>query len=249
MGIIKNILKFAAIIALLLCSLSGVFASVEVFSDYDTHLKVNSDNTIEINKSLTLKNVYDVGIVPGQIEFKIAKGTEGSLGNIEVMDVKAVDRYGKEIKSQVRQTKDFSVIILDVYYPLLPGFEYQFDFYYKLSYEPGGIFFKSLQIPIRESTIPIEQGEFKVELPENYHFTYVNSEDGGESVIEDGIAKWEIEDNSPSSIHFEYSYIPLKLGSLQGSYVFWIAINVLILLFLIYEVRKELRRIKKDYDR
>ena len=163
--------KVFFVFVLILTSLSCLNASVEVFSNYDTVLTVNTDNTIDINRSLTLKNVYEVGIVPGQIEFKVAKGVDGSVDNLKVMNVSAKDKFGKDIKVQVREMKDYSVIILDVYYPLLPGFEYQFDLDYKLSYNPGGIFFKSLNIPIRESTIPIEKGAFRVVLPDNYHFT------------------------------------------------------------------------------
>ena len=244
----SNIAKIACILFFSLFFTANALAAVEVFSHYDTTLKINSNNTIEVNKSLTLKNVYDVGIVPGQIEFKIARGTEGSIGNIDILKAHAVDSFGNDIKTQVRETGDFSVIILDVYYPLLPGFEYDFNLFYELSYEPGGIFFKSLNIPLRESTIPIQKGEFKVILPENYHFTYVDSL-GGTTNINGNEAVWPIKDDNPKSIIFEYSYLPLKLGGLQGSYVFWIAVNVLLLLFLIYEVRREIRRVKKEYER
>lgn len=240
-----NLYKGILTIIMSIFFMTSVFGAVEVFSKYDTTLKINNDNTIEVNKSLSLKNVYDVGIVPGQIEFKIGKGTDGSIANIDVVEVKAVDRFGTEIKSQIRQSKDFSVIILDVYYPLLPGFEYSFELYYKLSYEPGGIFFKSLQIPIRESTIPIEAGIFTVILPDNFHFTYIDTEDKV-ATIEDNIAEWEIKDNYPKSVAFEYSYIPISIGGLKGSYVFWIMINLFLVLFLVYEVRKEIRRIRSE---
>lgn len=113
-----------------------------MFSNYDTLLQINSDNTISVNRTLTLKNVYDVGIVPGQIEFKVAKGVDGSVDNLQVLNVSATDKFGKEIKTQVREMTDYSVIILDVYYPLLPGFEYEFELDYQLSYNPGGIFLK-----------------------------------------------------------------------------------------------------------
>lgn len=241
----------ASIIRLIICILlifsffASAYSNVEVFSRYDTLLSVNTDNTIEVNKSLSLKNVYNVGIVPGQIEFKIGKGIDGSIANIEVVEVAAVDRFGTEIKTQVRETKDFSVIILDVYYPLLPGFEYDFDLYYKLAYQPGGLFFKSLQIPLRESTIPIEQGHFNVQLPNNYHFTFLDTE-GKEANIEGNFASWEIKDNFPKSVAFEYSYLPVRIGSFKGSYVFWISVNIILLVFLVYEIRKEIRRIRAE---
>ncbi len=238
-------IKFLVAIILLIAMFGSVFSVVEVFSKYNTVLTVNNDNTIEVNKSLSLKNVYDVGIVPGQVEFKIGRGTEGSIAKIDILDVQAYDRFGTQIKSQVRTTKDYSVIILDIYYPLLPGFEYSFDLYYKLSYVPGGIFFKSLQIPLRESTIPIETGQFSVSLPGNYHFTYLDT-DGKEVESEGGYATWQIRNDEPKSVAFEYSYLPIKLGSFKGSYVFWIVINICLLLFLVYEVRREIKRIKSE---
>jgi len=245
----KSLYLVPFVVLLFLFSLNSVLAGVEVFSNYDTILNVNSDNTIGVNKTLTLKNIYDVGIVPGQIEFKVGKGTEGSIGNIEIRDIKAVDSFGNEIKSQLRVTKDYSVIILDVYYPLLPGFEYTFNLYYLMSYEPGGIFFKSLQIPLRESTIPIKSGEFKVVLPSNYYFTYSNL-DGtnvSSSFVNDNIAVWKIKDDFPKSIIFEYSYLPVGFSDYKGSYVFWISINVILLLILISEIRKEIKRLREEY--
>jgi len=243
----KSLFSVFSILFSLFFLVSFVSANVEVFSNYDTILKVNSDNTIEINKTLILKNVYEVGIVPGQIEFKVGKGTEGSIGNIEITNVVAKDSFGNEIKSQLRTTKDYSVIILDVYYPLLPGFEYAFNLNYKLSYEPGGIFFKSLQIPLRESTIPIKAGNFKVILPDNYHFTYLKSDGDKEAIVDDNSASWKIQDNSPKSVAFEYSYLPISFSGVKGSYLFWVGINVILLLILIFEIRKEIRRVRSEY--
>ncbi len=241
-------LKLISSIFVFLSLISFSYASVEVFSHYDTVMQINSDNTININKTLVLKNVYDVGIVPGQIEFKIGRGTDGSIGNIQVDNVEAYDSFGNHIKASVRETQSYSVIVLDVYYPLLPGFEYKFFLNYDIEYEPGGIFFKSLQIPLRESTIPIQSGEFKVLLPDNYRFTYVAS-DGGEAEVVGDEAVWTIKDDSPKSIKFEYSYLPLigSVGDMKGSYVFWILINVFLVLFLIYEVRKEIKKFREQY--
>jgi len=239
-----KVIKLFGFVFFLFILLNFTYSSVEVFSNYDTFLKVNSDNSINVNKSLTLKNVYDVGIVPGQIEFKIGRGVDGSVSSLEVTDLKAIDGFGNEIKSQLRQTKDYTIIILDIYYPLLPGFEYNFNLNYKVSYAPGGIFFKSLQIPLRESTIPINKGKFVVALPENYYFTYIYSE-GKNSTIENNIATWNIENDLPKSVIFEYSYMPIKIGSLKGSYVFWIMLNLLLLSILVIEIRREISKVNK----
>ncbi|MCA9486983.1 MAG: hypothetical protein KC548_04995 [Nanoarchaeota archaeon] len=236
-------LRFFLFLFLFFSLLCSSFANVEVFSKYDTVLRVNNNDTIDVNKSLTLKNVYEVGIVPGQIEFKIGKGTDGSISQLDVTEVYAVDQYHNPIKAQVRKSDDYSVIILDVYYPLLPGFEYTFDLFYTIKYEPGGIFFKSLHIPIRESTIPIKEGLYKVVLPDNYHFTFLNEE--SENVtLDDNTATWAIRDDLPKSIEFEYSFVPVKIANFKGSYVFWIIVNVLLLSFLVLEVRREIKKVK-----
>ena len=234
-------------ILLVLFSANSVFSSIEVFSSYDTILEVKDDNSIIVTKHLTLKNVYDVGIVPGQIEFKVARGTgDGSVANLNVFNVSATDRFGKEIKTQVRNTIKYSVIVLDVYYPLLPGFEYEFDLRYELSYKPGGIFFKSLHIPIRESTIPIEVGTFKVVLPNNYYFTHLDldSENLGDVVVESNVAIWDIKNDMPKSISFEYSWIPIQIGGMKGSYVFWVFVNLVLLGVLFFEVRREIGKVR-----
>ena len=224
-----------------------VFSTVEVFSNYDTVLNIE-DNFITINKTLTLKNVYDVGIVPGQIEFKIAKGEDGSVNDLKVINVSSKDQFGKDIKTQVREIGDYTVIILDIYYPLLPGFEYKFTLNYKLSYKPGGLFYKSLNIPLRESTIPIKSGKFEVILPKSYRFTYFGTNEESRTV-EKNIAKWDIKDNMPNSIVFEYSWIgnPFR-ESFKGSYIFWGTINLLLLLLLFFEIKKEIKRVRQENE-
>lgn len=238
---------FIGLIVFFVLNLNIVYSTVEVFSKYDTTMTIDPNNLIFVNKTLVLKNVYEVGIVPGQIEFKIGRGTQGSVSGIDIINVSASDRFGNEIRSQVRETQGFSIIILDIFYPLLPGFEYEFYLNYELEYDPSGIFFKSLNIPIRESTIPIEKGLFTVNLPNNYYFTYID--DGGTNTsIMGNTGTWDIRNNLPEQIEFEYSYLPIKIGDFQGSYVFWITINLLLVIFLIYEVRREIRRVRQEYE-
>jgi len=245
----NKIIKIIWLIITVFIISNFAYSAVEVFSNYDTKLIVDTENNfININKTLVLKNVYDVGIVPGQIEFKIAKGVDGSVDNLQVINVSAYDKFNQDINVHVRNTDKYSVIILDVFYPLLPGFEYEFYLNYKLSYEPGGIFFKSLQIPLRESTIPIEKGEFEVVLPENYHFTYLGDEVDS-VIVKDNTATWMIKDNMPNSIMFEYSWIPVRFSSFKGSYLFWIVLNLLLLGLLYFEIKRELKHIKGKYGK
>lgn len=241
----NKILRIVLFFFTFLLFTSSVYANVEIFSKFDTVINIQKDNIVEINKSLSLKNVYDIGIVPGQVEFKVARGIE-SREPVVIEDVRAIDQFGNEISTHIRAADDSTVIVLDIYYPLLPGFEYSFDLYYKFNYEPGGIFFKSLQIPIRESTIPINDGEFQVNLPSGYSFTHLSSE-GFNETIEGNTARWDIKDDLPKSISFEYSYIPIHFQFARGSYVFWIVVNVVLLVFLLIEVRRAVKRVRDEY--
>lgn len=238
--------KLVLFLFLFLFSIPLVSANVEVFSSFDTVMTINSNNTVDIKKALSLKNVFDVGIVPGQVEFKVARGEEGGANNIEIVEASAVDQYGTPIKTTIRNGDQFSVIVLDVFYPLLPGFEYGFELDYRFSYQPEGIFFKSLNVPLRESTIPIEDGTFRVNLPQNTGFTYI-SEEGYNGTV-DKAAVWMISDNTPQEISFEYSFLPVKTaGFARGSYVFWIIVNLILLAVLIFEIRRGIRRIRAQY--
>lgn len=235
------------LILIFLCILfvsNSIFASVEVFSKYDTTLKVRSNN-IQISKDMVLRNVYNVGIMPGDIEFKIAKGLDGSIKDLKVMNVSAFDSFDKKIPIEILELNNYSVIRLSVFYPLLPGHEYEIKLNYVISYKSGGILFKSLNIPIRESTIPIKNGEFKVILPKNYHFTYLGDKNINASILGNTVT-WKIKENIPNSIDFEYSRVPLRLFNLKGSYIFWLIVDLLLFLFLLVEVRKEFDKIEKD---
>ena len=109
------------------------------------------DFLISAKSCIVSKAVWYVSSVSFPQKYPDNKSSLYSKGSsvfwsIDVLNVSAYDRFGNEIRSQVRQTQGFSVIILDVYYPLLPGFEYEFNLNYVLSYNPSGIFFKSLSI-------------------------------------------------------------------------------------------------------
>lgn len=221
------------------------FAAVEEFSSYNTEIKINANNTMDVYKQITLRNIHIVGIVPGRIEFKIGKGTDGSVSNFELTNIRAYDRHGKEIKTKVLETKDNLVIAMDIFTPILPGFEYKIDLYYTLNFDSSGIFFKNMEIPVKEKTsINIREGSFKLELPENYYFTYI-SDEYNNTLVEDNVAKWTIDGTSPGSVRIEYSYIPLKFSGVKGSYIFWVIINIVLLIILSFEIKKEVRRHKK----
>lgn len=225
---------------------STAFGAIEIFSQYDTKIKINSDDTIDISKDITLQNIHIVGIVPGRVEFKIGKVVQGSSSQIKLESYTIKDKHGNPIQSQLFETETDVIIAIDIYLPLLPGFKYPIDLDYTLSYDSSGILFKSLEFPIREDTsIEIRQGTFSLEIPESKSFTYLEIYDT-DVTINNSIATWDIDSKSPSTGIVEYSSVPIYYGGIQGSILFWMIINILLLIILVIEIVRGIRKMKKE---
>jgi hypothetical protein len=242
---IKTLLKLILILTICVLFTNSAYSAVQAFSQYDTEIIINSDKTIDINKTIRLQNIHSVGIVPGRIEFSIGKQAEGSVSEVKLENFQILDRYGDPYKSQIFETPQETRIAIDIFTPLLPGFEHIIDLSYTISYEDSGLFFKNLEIPIKEeSSIDIVEGTISIQIPDGRYFTYISDLPNSSTVIEN-IATWDINDQSPSNVRIEYSIIPVKVGGLKGSYVFWILINIVLISILIREIRREVRKIKK----
>lgn len=235
----NRLLKAFVFVLLCFIFVSSGYSAVEIFTKYDTTVSIHSNESMDVHKSMRLRNIHVVGIVPGRIEFKIPKIADGSVSEVKLENFRALDRYGNPIKSQVFETKNTTVIALDIFTPLLPGFEYVIDMYYTLSYDSSGLFFKNLEVPLKdESSVEIQKGTFNLQLPDNYHFTYISFKDNN-TILEGNTVTWNVDRSAPDSVRMEYSYIPVKIGNMKGSYVFWILINIVLLLILTFEIRKE----------
>lgn len=224
--------------------ISNSFGVVEVFSQYDTKISVSKNYTIDVEKNIMLKNVHDVGIVPGQIEFKIEYPNDKI---VELISYLVTDRYGNEIRSSTYKKGDSTYIVLDIFMPVLPGFEYKINLKYTLSYESSGFFFKTFQVPLKENTkIPIEKGIVEVSIPENYYITYIGFEDEN-TVIDERTITWQIENEKiPNSVTLEYSYLPVGFGGIRGSLIFWLTINIVLIIILVLEILKETKKLKNN---
>lgn len=238
---IKRFLVFLLVIA----SLSSAFSyDVEQFTKYDSVVTILDDNTIQIEKHISIRNVHDSGIIPGQVEFKIFNAD--SQNPLNIVEYSAKNRYDDDIRSRVVKTNDYTSIVLDIFQPILPGFEYEITLTYILEYESSGIFFKRVEIPLKEDTrVPILDGDVLIEIPEGKSFTYLSYENDN-TTIQGNSAAFSLEQDSPNVLTFEYSFIPLKIGSFAGSLIFWALVNVILLVILGFEVKKQLRRLNGD---
>lgn len=244
----NNNIKLSIYLFLAFFLISSSFAAMEIFSEYNTEITVNSNSTIDVHKTILLQNIHTTGLVPGNIEFKINKKINNSDSEIKITNIRLYDRYNNPIKFKSIETKDYNVISFDIFSPLLPGFEYKLDLYYTFEYESSGFFFKSIEVPIKEiTTIPIEEGSFKISIPENYGFTYI-SHVSNNSQINKNNAMWQFnkENKMPETIAFEYSYIPLKFGELRGSILFWIIIDIVLFSLLILDIVRRIKKSKKE---
>lgn len=238
--------KFNLLLVLLffLISLNCGFSSVEVFSNYDTTLNFIDDNKIEIQKSVTIRNIHKVGIVPGQIEFKIISDDNSIV--LDEKSLKIVDKYNKEKQHKLIKTKEGYTIITEIFMPILPGFEYNLNLYYTLEYDKKGIFFNNLRLPLNDALdIPIWAGKYEINLPKNYKFTYI-SFDSNKTIKDQNKLIIDMKTENPEFLEIEYSYIPLNFTHFKGSYFFWIVINIILLFVLFLELRKEFIRRKSN---
>lgn len=240
----QKTIKYISLLILFLLTVNVSFSSVEVFSQYDTKITISKNYTLDVEKTLKLRNVHDVGIVPGQIEFKIESLTDKKIG--EVINYTATDRYGNNIRSYFRKSNGASYIILDIFTPVLPGFEYIINLDYQITYDSTGFFFKNLQVPLKEKTkIPIQKGTIEINIPENYHLTYLDFYDNT-TIKEDNKIIWELTDTTPDAISIEYSYLPINIGGIRGSLIFWLTINLILIAVLLGEIIKEARKLKNN---
>lgn len=245
---LKQIIIFFLILFNALFSLSMLHANEiegESFSKYYSKVEFIDSNKIKISKNLTLKNNYDKSILPGQIEFRVGSGTLDSATSINMSNIVVKDSNGRNISYTYREFEDYSSLILDIYYPLLSGFEYEFELIYELNLGRSGIFFRNLQIPLKDSSIPIEDGTFEVILPKRNYFTYAG-ELNEFAEIRGNRGVWDLQNNFPNTVEFEYSIIPIRTSWMRGSYLFWILVNVMMFAFLVYQIRKEVVKVKNQ---
>ncbi len=80
----------------------------------------------------------------------------------------------------------------------------------------------------------------KVILPKNKHITYLDYEDDL-TIIEDNMITWELTKETPESVTMEYSYISTGVGNVRGSIVFWLSVNIILIVVLFIQIIKEAR--------
>lgn len=238
----KSIVLLSLILTILLFSSSIYSYQVERFSSYKATNTIIDSETIQVNKKFAIQNIHTVGIIPGQVEFKIVKDDNRE---INITNFIAIDHNGGRIPTYMRENQDHILLGIDIHTPILPGFEYKVDMNYTINTKFSGFLFKTLKLPLKEQTkTDIAAGTVEIILPDSKSYTYISYEDNL-TKLEDNYLRYRIMGYSPEGVEIEYSSIPLRILDFKGSIVFWAVIDLILFAILIFEVR---RRIKQKYE-
>ena len=217
--------------------------SVEQFTQYDVTYTILEDGIIEVNKTMSLRNIHSVGIVPGPVDFRISV-LEGN--DLEIFDLRATNRHGELINSNILEIFPYKIIRVNVFTPILPGFEYQINLNYKLELQnSSGLLFKRIQLPLAQDTrVPILDGRVTINVPQSHFLTHSSYRDNS-TLLSSNSVTFDINEQTPEYVLIEFSRIPSRIGPIAGSLVFWIMINIILFSILIIEITRGFKKREK----
>jgi hypothetical protein len=228
-------------IVMLLVLLELSLAEVVVFSDYETHTTLQKDN-LHIERTVTLKNVGVNPIIPGELHFKLHEIDKGKKIPSSVSDFSAKNKdYGTELKTRVLQGTEETDLIISVWEPVLPKFSYRIVLQYDLAFKPNGLLFYELNVPVEQTTIPIQNQKHNLYVPKGYSVTYapnavvtVTSKDNNEYKM----VSWE----NREDMVVEYSRLPLPKLGIKAVNLFWgvIIVAMLVMTFLLHRKMRKI---------
>ena len=224
---------FAATLLIALIAIPATSAQV-VFSQYDTTATISQD-VIQIERTVTIKNNGQVPIIPGELHFRFFEQDGADRRAIEVSNVQAQSSRGVELTTKSVSRGDEQDVSVQVWDPLLPGFDYTFTMQYDIAFEASGILFHEISLPQEQTTIPIVEETTTFELDDRYHVTYAPETEvnklSGNTVVQWGA---QAEERT-----VEYSRLPFPRTGLRAVNVFWIAIILALLgVFMISFLRQ-----------
>lgn len=221
--------------------LSNSFSKFQEFSEYNTKIIFNNDSTITIENEIHLRNTHSVGIVPGEFEFELYQYDE----EFNIIDFDVVDELGNTITTRLIENDNKTSLIMNLFTPILPGFEYTFTVSYTFEFRSSGLLFNRLEVPIiQETQLPTKSGKLEIIIPKNKRFTYV-SQQSNQTDISINKLSFPIDSITSEKLLIEYSSIPIRLGNYPGSLVFWLIINTLLIILLGFQLKKEITKLNE----
>ncbi|RMF05781.1 hypothetical protein D6764_03925 [Candidatus Woesearchaeota archaeon] len=216
-------------------SLGSISARAEVvaFSKYETDLTLK-DGYLHIERSMRLKNIGPNPIIPGELHFKLREEKKGKFFGPSIDNVEASNAYHSKLTTTVLKGQKETDLVVSVWDPLLPGFHYDLYVSYDMPFEPSGLLFYEINVPIEETTIPRQSEVVRFHIPEKYKVTFAPnatvSKQEGQRVIE-----WK----NANLLEFEYSPLPLPKLGIRAVNLFWaVLIALLLAMFIILLKRR-----------
>jgi len=213
------------------------FAEVIVFEDYETKNYLEKDHIL-VERTIRLKNIGNNPIIPGELHFKLHEYTkDGKKTPSKVDDLEAIGHYGKPLKSQIMEGTEETDIVISIWEPLLQGGNYNIKMSYKIGFDPKGILFYQIAVPIEETTISIKNRRLLFMLPPKYWIT--NAEGAVVNLVKENdqkyrMAEWDFDDASTDQVEFEYSIIPFPKTPYKAVNIFWILVIVAVLVLSVF---------------
>ena len=218
----KKILLSCTFLFFLIFFASFVSANYEliVFEDYSTSYYVKG-RTLLVEKELILKNTGNVAAIPGEIHFRVSEQHGDSSRGPLIKDVVALHNANK-LDSRVDRYDTFSDVVVHIWSPLLPDFEYRFTLSYEMDFRPKGVFFHEVVFPVEETTIPIRERDTRMMLPTGFAVTFAPNA----NVRSDGLYKI-VDWGSRTDLSLEYTRLPMpQQMPFRMVSVFWLVVLV-----------------------
>lgn len=225
----KTMIKYLCLMVLIVLVMPMAVEAYDivVFEDYDKTYFMDGD-VLRVEKDLTLRNVGNNPIIPGDIRFRMYEVLGGETVPSEIDELQATDG-SRELESRVESYDDYSSIIVSVYNPLLPGYDYQMTVSYEIDFNPTGILFHEMIFPIEETTTPIRDSTTRLVMPNHYKVTFAP-----DAEISSDSMRQTIEWDGDSDLMLEYTRLPLPRMPFRMVSVFWLIILAILGVLFIY---------------
>jgi len=230
--------KWVIAVLLVIVLANFVSAEVVVFRDYTTNTKLEKGN-LHIDREITLENVGSNPIIPGELHFKLHEIKKDERIASQVSNLGARNDLNKALKSRQIETREETDLVVSVWEPVLPRFTYNVFLSYDLEFEPKGLLFYEIQVPLEETTIPIKNQVQSLYLPAKYHVTY--APDAEVKTVEEGGSKYKVVTwENREDMVVEYSMLPLPKMGIRAVNIFWVVI-IIVLLISTFLIHRKLR--------
>ena len=223
MSFTNKVVVIACFLVLLvpLISLSTYAYDVVVFEQYDTSYYLQSGKLI-VEKDLILQNTGNNPIIPGELHFKLYQQDGDKIEPAKITELVATSN-ANDLTARVDSFDDYSDLVVHVWNPLLPGFNFPISISYEMDFRPKGILFHELAFPIEETTIPVQESSTSLMLPKQYKVTYAPSAE----ITEDNayrVVNW----NDDEEFAIEYTVLPLPRVPFRMVSVFWLIVLLIL---------------------